>query len=107
LELTSGDLPYGTDEFTLAGLTPLPGEVVAAPRVAEAPISLECTTRQLLPLGEAGSTLLLAEVKLLHIRDTLIDNHGCADPHRFNVLARMGGGRYASLGDIFKLPREE
>jgi flavin reductase (DIM6/NTAB) family NADH-FMN oxidoreductase RutF len=101
LNRTSEELPYDTDEFARAGLTALPGERVAAPRVAEAPVSMECTLWQEIDLGGQGSHLVLAEVKLLHILDTLLDNRGTVDPHRLKPLARLGGGEYAGLGDVF------
>lgn len=97
------DLAYGQSEFTAAGLTPLPGELVGAPRIAEAKVCMECTTHQLIPLGEGGSTILLAEIRLFHIQDALLDDHGCVDQHRFRALARMGGGRYAPVGEVFKV----
>lgn len=102
VDLTSADLPYGASEFAHAGLTPVPGRVSAAPYVREAQISLECSVYDIVPLGKLGSTLLLAEIRLFHINDTLIDNHGCVDPHKFKALARMSGGRYAPVGDVFK-----
>ncbi len=71
--------------------------------MAEAQISLECTVYDIIALGELGSTLLLAEVKLFHIEDTLIDFRGCVDPHKFQSLARMSGGRYAPVGEVFKV----
>jgi flavin reductase (DIM6/NTAB) family NADH-FMN oxidoreductase RutF len=101
LNRTSEELPYGTDEFAHAAVTPLRGEQVAAPRVAEAPISMECTLWQVIDLGGQGSHLLLAEVKLLHILDTLLDNRGTVDVHRLKPLARLGGGKYAELGEVF------
>ena len=106
LDATSDVLPYGVSEFEHAGLTPAASELIAAPRVAEAPISFECTTYQIIPLGEGGSTLLLAEVKLMHILDTLIDNRGAVDPHSFHCIARMSGGRYAPVGSVFKVERD-
>jgi flavin reductase (DIM6/NTAB) family NADH-FMN oxidoreductase RutF len=103
VEACGQDLPYGESEFEAAGLTPVPGEVISAPRIAEAKVCMECTTHQLIPLGERGSTILLAEIRLFHIQDTLLDDHGCIDPHRFRALARMGGGRYAPVGEVFKV----
>jgi flavin reductase (DIM6/NTAB) family NADH-FMN oxidoreductase RutF len=102
VDACSAELPYGEDEFLCAGVTPLPGELVRAPRVAEAQISLECGVYQIIPLGAQGSTLLLAEIKLFHIQDTLIDYQGCVDPYKFRALARMSGGRYAPVGEVFK-----
>ena len=42
MNLTSGEYPPEVDEFALTGLTAAPGVKVRAPRLAEAPISLEC-----------------------------------------------------------------
>ena len=107
LHESSAELPYGADEFAATGLTPAFGKLVAAPFVKEAPVSFECRLRQLIEIGEEGSTMILADVLMFHIRDTLIDARGTIDPHRLQPLARMGGGRYASLGKIFKLPSYE
>ena len=101
LNITSEDTAYGIDEFAHAGLTAMPCETIAAPRVAEAPVSMECTLWQEIDLGGQGSYLVLAEVKLLHILDTLLDYRGTVDPHRLHPLARLGGGKYAELGEIF------
>lgn len=103
VEACGKDLPYGQSEFEAAGLTPAPGEVVSAPRIVEARVCMECTVHQLIPVGERSSTILLAEIVLFHIQDTLLDDYGCVDPHRFKALARMGGGRYAPVGDVFKV----
>ena len=48
---TSAHIDPSIDEFELAGLTPAPSVHVKAPRVAEAPVSLECRllTRLRLP----------------------------------------------------------
>jgi flavin reductase (DIM6/NTAB) family NADH-FMN oxidoreductase RutF len=105
VEATSDSLPYGADEFEHAALTPVPGEVVKAPRVGEARVSFECEAYKIIPVGDTGGAILLAEIKLFHILDTLLDDHGCVDPHKFRALARMAGGRYAPVGDVFKVER--
>jgi flavin reductase (DIM6/NTAB) family NADH-FMN oxidoreductase RutF len=101
------NLPYGDSEFSVAGVTPAPAELISAPRVAEAKVSFECTLWQLIPLGNGGSTLMLAEIRLFHILDTLLDDYGCVDGHRFKALARMSAGRYAPVGDIFKTENQQ
>ena len=53
------------------GLTPLPGEQVAAPIVAEAPVSIECRVTQILPLG--SHDLFLAEVVNVQVDEAYID----------------------------------
>ena len=102
---SSADWPYGVDEFAQIGLTPVRGEKVAAPRVAESPVSLECTVWEIKPLGEGGSTLVLAEIKLLHILDTLLNEYGTVDSYRFDALSRLGGISYGAIGDKWDVPR--
>ena len=107
LHESSAEFPYGEDEFEATGLSKAYGSKVAAPFVKEAPVNFECSLRQVIEIGDEGSTLVLADVLMIHIRDTLIDARGTIDPHRLKPLARLGGGRYASLGEIFRLPSYE
>ncbi|MBN2081257.1 flavin reductase family protein [bacterium] len=102
VEASGQDLPYGQSEFAAAGLTAVVGETVQAPYVGEAKVSFECRVLQLIPLGDQGSELLLAEITLFHILDTLLDDYGCVDQRKFQALARMGAGRYAGVGEVFK-----
>ena len=52
MSLASCDYPKGTNEFIKAGFTPLASELVKPPRVAEAPIQLECIVQEVITLGE-------------------------------------------------------
>jgi flavin reductase (DIM6/NTAB) family NADH-FMN oxidoreductase RutF len=100
---SSADLPYGEDEFERCGLTASACERIAAPRVAESPVSFECRVWEIKPLGDAGAHLVLAEIQLMHIEDTLLSDRGVVDPRRFDALARLGGITYAGLGEKFDL----
>ena len=103
VESSGENLPYGDDEFKQCGLTPSLGQVVSAPIVAEAKVSLECTVYDIIPIKRSNSTLLLAEIKIFHIRDTILDDKQCADPKQFNPLVRMGSGQYASIDEVFTI----
>jgi len=104
---TSGDdLPYGADEFAHCGLTPVPATAVNAPRIAGAVICFECKLHQEIPLGDNGSTLVLAEVVAFEIEDGLLDDRGCVAPDSFKPLARMAAGRYSTVGPTFKPDRK-
>jgi flavin reductase (DIM6/NTAB) family NADH-FMN oxidoreductase RutF len=103
VESSGENLPYGDDEFKQCGLTPRLGQVVSAPIVAEAKVSLECTVYDIIPIKRSNSTLLLAEIKIFHIRDTILDDKQCADPKQFNPLVRMGSGQYASIDEVFTI----
>lgn len=59
------------DKFRETGLTPLPSERVAAPLIAEAPVSIECRVKQILPLG--SHDMFVAEVVGVVVDDAYID----------------------------------
>ena len=103
---SSDDLPYGESEFSHSGLEVLRCEKITAPRVAQAKICLECSLREHISFGGMGSSMILADVQLVHIEDTLLDNHGTVNPHALQPLGRLGGGQFCSLGEVFRLPRE-
>ena len=49
---TATNYPADVDEFAAAGLTPTPGQTVRPPRVAESPVSFECSLHTTVPVGE-------------------------------------------------------
>src|SRR5207248_754305 len=51
VNLSSKDLPYGESEVDLARLTLRPSVKVKPPRIAEAPVTMECKLRQIISLG--------------------------------------------------------
>src|SRR5687767_9058657 len=53
MNLTSADFPTGESEFTAAGLTAIPSDLVKSPRMAEAPAAMECRLLQVLEIGNA------------------------------------------------------
>jgi flavin reductase (DIM6/NTAB) family NADH-FMN oxidoreductase RutF len=103
VEASGENVPYGDDEFKQCGLTPRLGQVVSAPIVAEAKVSLECIVYDIIPIKRSNSTLLLAEIKVFHILDTILNDKQCADPKQFNPLVRMGSEQYASIGEVFTI----
>jgi flavin reductase (DIM6/NTAB) family NADH-FMN oxidoreductase RutF len=92
---TSASVPPEVDEFTLAGLTPLPSRRISAPRVAESPVSFECRVTQIVQLQTAaGDTvptwLVLGEVVAVHIAKQLLVN-GVYDTAAAQHVVRGGG----------------
>lgn len=64
---------YEPDKFTAAGLTQLPAHLVAAPRVAECPIQLECELLSAEPFGiDTGAIAHTVRVLRAHLADELI-----------------------------------
>ncbi|WP_436876064.1 flavin reductase family protein [Siccibacter turicensis] len=92
---TSASLPHGEDEFARAGLTPVPGKRVSAPRVAESPVNFECRLSQYIQLTGADGTLIdswlvLGEVVAVHIDETLLEN-GIYQTAKAQPVLRAGG----------------
>jgi flavin reductase (DIM6/NTAB) family NADH-FMN oxidoreductase RutF len=104
MNLTSGDYPPEVDEFALTKLTAVPAVKVKAPRVAEAPISMECKVVKILPVGKAHLTL--GEVVQWHVRDDIYDAAtGRLDMQRLKPVGRLTGNLYSHIHQIFEMKR--
>ena len=99
---SSTEHPPDVSEVEELNLETLPSERVKVPRLAVAPIAMECRFRQCLEFGETRSRLLVGEVLMFHIRDGLMNN-GKIETEALDPIARIGGPRYARLGEIFTL----
>lgn len=107
--LASCEYPKGTNEFIKAGFTPLASELVKPPRVAEAPIQLECTIKEIIELGEnAGAgNLVIALIKKIHIKEEVLDENKNIDQAKLDLVARLGGDWYARITkeNLFKVEK--
>lgn len=106
MNLSSGEYPPEIDEFALTGLTPAPGVRVRAPRVAQAPINLECRVAQIIPVGRGPHSLVLGEILYFHVRDDVYDAaSGRIDMARLKPVGRLAGQQYTHVHDIFQMKR--
>jgi len=95
------------DEIKEVGLTAIPSDMVKSPRIAEAPISMECRLIQTLELGHnpTRSTIILGAVLMVHVREDVL-TQGKIDPLKARIIARMGDSDiYCRTTDIFKMKR--
>ena len=107
--LASAEYPKGVNEFVKAGFTEAKSVMVQPPRVKESPVSFECKVNQVVPLGDQGGAgnLVICEVLLMHIQESVLDNQGQIDPRKLDAVARMGQNFYCrAQGDnIFEMPK--
>src|SRR5262245_58164322 len=98
---SSRELPYGESEVTLTGLSLLPSTLVKPPRVAEAPVQMECRVLQVLPIGNGpiAANLVIGEVLVMHVDDALLDASGRVDPRKLKTIARLGRDFYCRTSD--------
>jgi len=99
---SSTEHPPAVSEVEELRLSTLPGERIKVPRLAAAPIAMECRFRQCLEFGETRSRLIVGEVLVFHIRDGLLQN-GKIETRALDPIARIAGPRYAKLGEIITL----
>jgi len=103
MNATCAGVPYETDEFALAGLTPAASRLVSVPRVAECPVNFECKVSDIIQLkGHAGNLtqawLVLGEVVAVHISRHLLKD-GVFDTFGAGIVLRAGGPTaYAQIG---------
>jgi flavin reductase (DIM6/NTAB) family NADH-FMN oxidoreductase RutF len=107
--LASTEYAKGTNEFEKAGFTMLPAQMVRPPRVAEAPVQMECIVKEVIHLGDnpGAGNLILAEVKLIHIREEVLDAEGKIDQAKIDLVARLGGDWYCRVTpeSLFKVAK--
>ncbi|HEY6446485.1 MAG TPA: flavin reductase family protein [Acidobacteriaceae bacterium] len=106
MNATSAEVPPDVDEFALAGLTPLPSELVRPPRVAESHVHMECRLRQVIAISDrpGGGNLILGDVVRFHIDPAIVDNFK-VDPDKLGAIGRMGGPTYVRTRDRFDMQR--
>jgi flavin reductase (DIM6/NTAB) family NADH-FMN oxidoreductase RutF len=109
ISLASSEYPKGVNEFVKAGLSPVPSERVKPFRVKESPVQFECKVRQIIETGDRGGAgnLVICEILLIHLQDSLFNEAGIIDPDKIDLVARMGGDYYCrASGDAVFMVRK-
>ncbi len=104
MNVCSIDFDAGVDEFEKAGLTPVASVKIRAPRIAEAPVAMECTLLDELRYRQ-GRSIIVGEVVAFHVRDGLVDERFHVDTLKLDLVGRLAGGGYCRLSDPFSIPR--
>lgn len=104
MRVTSIAFPRGVEEPKEAGLSLAPSEHVGVPRIAQAPVSMECTLMQEVLLG--GFSLVLGRILLVHVQDQAVMDRGRQhiDANKLDLIGRMEGGWYTKTTDRFEMP---
>lgn len=101
ISLSSCEYPKEVNEFTKAGFTEIPATKVKPPMVKESKVQLECKVNEVKSLGEEGGAgqLVICEVLVMHIDDSLLDANKKMDQRKINHVARLGGNWYAAINE--------
>ena len=108
---SSAMVPPEIDEIALANLTPVASTMVKPPRIAEAPVHLECKYLQSVPIpGWTDAdryVLVLGEVIGIHIQDDMITEEGLINIAKMMPIGRLGYDDYTKVDadSIFSMAR--
>ncbi|MCP4433249.1 MAG: flavin reductase family protein [Gammaproteobacteria bacterium] len=108
---TSATLPRGDSELERSGLETCDFPGSRLPRLKDCRIAYACKLHDLQEIGNAPQALIFGEVTHIYIDDEVIelDAKGrvkvLAD--KIDPIARLGGGEYASFGEIIDIPRPD
>ncbi len=109
MSLSSTEYDKGVNEFIKAGFTEVASAKVKPPRVAEAPVSFECSVQEVIELANApgAGNLVLAKIELLHINEKYLNEDGKLDTKKLDLVARMGENWYChAKGEaLFEIPK--
>jgi flavin reductase (DIM6/NTAB) family NADH-FMN oxidoreductase RutF len=107
--LASCEFAKGTNEFEKAGFTMQAATMVKPPMVKESKIKLECRVNEVKPLGTEGGAgnLVIAEVLVMHIDESILNAEGKIDQAKINHVARLGGDWYCKVDEsnLFKVAK--
>lgn len=106
INLTTKDLAYATDwcgvksgkdfnKFKEMKLTPVKGQIVKAPLIAESPVNIECKVTDIKSMG--SHDVFFAEIVAINVSDTYIDENDQFDLNKANPLC-YSHGKYYELG---------
>lgn len=106
MNVSAANVPEDVDEFEMAGLTAVPGDLVDAPMVAEAPASLECRTTHVVAVGSPPrpSLVVFGEVVRFHVRPGVMVD-GRVDLDQLRPIGRTSGPGYVRTRDRFEMQR--
>jgi len=107
MNVTAIDFPKEVDELKEAGLTTAPSLHVKPPRIAEAPVAMECERLVIVDVG-IDRAVVLGKVVAMYVRDDCVLNkERCyIDTPKLDLIGRMhGAGWYSRVTDRFELPR--
>ncbi len=108
INLTTKDLAFATDwcgvksgkdfnKFKEMQLTPVKGQIVNAPLIAESPVNIECKVIDIKNIG--SHDVFFAEVLTINVSEKYNDENGQFDLNKANPLC-YSHGKYYELGQF-------
>jgi flavin reductase (DIM6/NTAB) family NADH-FMN oxidoreductase RutF len=106
--LTSMNLPYDESEIALTQFTLNWDTSNKVPALEQAAVYMEVEYIKHIELeneGSATTDVIFGEIQRLSVRDNIVDEHEYIDYNAYDIVGRLAGTKYATLGDIVSLDR--
>ncbi|CAM4418150.1 MAG: hypothetical protein LEGION0403_FIIPPAGN_02126 [Legionella sp.] len=110
MNITSLGFSRGINEFDMAEVEPLPGELIKTRRVKGAPISLECIYHESIQLpiprdSDLINRMIIGKVIGIHLDPEILTKDKRIDTNKLNLIARVGYNSYTKVKAHFELNR--
>ncbi len=105
MNVCASDLPAGESELALANLQTTPSQTIAVPRIASAPVAIECTEHSTLSIGQ--NRLIIGLIQHLYVADGILDPETLlVQREHYSPIGRMEvPASYCRTSDRFDMPR--
>jgi flavin reductase (DIM6/NTAB) family NADH-FMN oxidoreductase RutF len=100
---SSEALAPDASEVEAQGLDLAPSQIVRVPRLAPAPISMECVHERTISFSPTGGDFVVGRVVGWNIDESVMRD-GRIDTELLRPLGRLAGPRYTTLGTVIELP---
>lgn len=106
---TSATLPRGVDEAREAGVSLTPSTVISAPRVRDAGIAFECVLDRIIEVGTGpyGANLVLGRIKVMHVKEEILESERSIDWTRSRLLGRLSGTKYCKIRSVIQISTQK
>jgi flavin reductase (DIM6/NTAB) family NADH-FMN oxidoreductase RutF len=101
VQRSAAPLPPEQGEVDAIGLATQPSVKVAPPRIASAPIALECVLDRIVPFGAAPDRLIAGCIVRAFLAEGLWRG-GRIERSAWQPLGRLGGGAFCRLGEVIE-----
>ncbi|MCD1287648.1 flavin reductase family protein [Brevibacterium sp. CCUG 69071] len=96
------EFPAEVSEVKVLGLETVASAHVSVPRLRNLPLAMECRFHSAVAYGDTGAEFVVGEVLAFHVDDRIYAD-GKIDTALLDPIARIGGPKYSTLGEITTL----
>lgn len=101
---TSAKYPKDVSEFEKTGLTADYIGNCRAPFVAKSPVKYSLELKEIIPVQLNNTFFVIGAIMDVYMDDNILEEDGCLDLKRANIITSLGVNGYYSVNKLVKLP---